>query len=465
MAIDSLSCESYVPTKNTFIHFGGELPQADLMPRTASCPSIMTELELAEQASQPASPRDSPKMSSRALLKLNSFRTTTSFEGEDDIDTCSPSTMSGDSQDAVDSLCSGMTTRNNSPLNLGSVPGLAQHVASRPVSPVHPGPVPSMSPAQMPSENATTPCRSATQPFSSGMASVATVPAQALVPGMVIQVVPRVSPFSGPGVQAKKVQAPKKQSASAMQKRINKELTLAGKRRSSDVLVVVSKHLGQMNGVNLATAFHRLARSEQPDVVAHAIFRGMLDEAERAIQDGTMPANCCTIIAWSCAQLRVFRPRLFAALATTATPQLCSCQAYEVTNLLWAFAEFYKYDQDQAAMLARELQGLLDAVAEVFMSRHPGDFKVQVLTSALISVSALPWSQSCAQTWLFSSTLHELVSRWGELEQQGQGQVGAALERLRVKCRQLFENCFASVTQKFPSVAPQVFERWMAGGR
>ena len=40
--------------------------------------------------------------------------------------------------------------------------------------------------------------------------------------------------------------------------------------------------------------------------------------------------------------LKVFPSDLFRSLAAVATPNLKNCQAYEVTNLLWAFAEFYK---------------------------------------------------------------------------------------------------------------------------
>ena len=156
--------------------------------------------------------------------------------------------------------------------------------------------------------------------------------------------------------------------------------------------------------------------------------------------------------AWSCAQLRVFPPSLFAKLAAIATPQLRSCQAYEITNLLWAFAEFYKYEQDTANGVVSEVRALLDSVAEVFSGRRPGDFKVQVLTSALMSVSALPWNPSFSSTWLLNSSFQELFSRWGELELEGQAQVAVALERLRVKCAPFFESLLRSAGQEFPAV-------------
>lgn len=42
--------------------------------------------------------------------------------------------------------------------------------------------------------------------------------------------------------------------------RINRELVAAGKKSSLEVLKVVARNLGQMNGVNLATSFHRISR-------------------------------------------------------------------------------------------------------------------------------------------------------------------------------------------------------------
>ena len=247
----------------------------------------------------------------------------------------------------------------------------------------------------------------------------------------------------------------------ALQKRINKDLVLAGKKDSLEVLKVASKNLDVMNGVNLATAFHRIAKdtTDEVEVAECSAFSSMLAAAEHhaeqelAHRDGSLPANCCTIIAWSCAQLRLFKIPLFAKLARVATPRIRSCQPYEVTNLLWAFAEFYKFEQEAAANLSAELRSLLEGVADLFCGRTTGDFKVQVLTSALMSVSALPWDQSFSQTWLFNSTFHELASRWEELAPQGKAHVAVALERLRAKCHHFYGTVLNSGKQKFPVVA------------
>ena len=247
----------------------------------------------------------------------------------------------------------------------------------------------------------------------------------------------------------------------ALQKRINKDLVLAGKKDSLEVLKVASRNLDVMNGVNLATAFHRIAKdtTDEVEVAECSAFSSMLAAAEHyaeqelAHRDGSLPANCCTIIAWSCAQLRLFKIPLFAKLARVATPRIRSCQPYEVTNLLWAFAEFYKFEQEAAANLSAELRSLLEGVADLFCGRTTGDFKVQVLTSALMSVSALPWDQSFSQTWLFNSTFHELASRWEELAPQGKAHVAVALERLRAKCHHFYGTVLNSGKQKFPVVA------------
>lgn len=161
-----------------------------------------------------------------------------------------------------------------------------------------------------------------------------------------------------------------------------------------------------MNGVNLATAFHRVSQGpqhEREELLASSAFSSMLEvaecyaEQELAKRDASLPANCCTIVAWSCARLRVFPPSLLVKLAAVATPELGSRQSYEITNLLWAFAEFHKYEQDAASALDPNLRALVDAVADAFRLRSVGDFKVQI-TSALMSISAFPWDSSFTKT-------------------------------------------------------------------
>ena len=140
------------------------------------------------------------------------------------------------------------------------------------------------------------------------------------------------------------------------------------------VLRVSAMNLHLMNGVNLATAIHRLARAcegSKPSieqVTSDSVFQLMLEMAECKaqqefqLQDTSMPANCCTIITWSCAVLRIFVPSLLGVLARVASRRrgckmlqpknktqlkalhrwrdsfpdrsLTDCQPFEVTNML-----------------------------------------------------------------------------------------------------------------------------------
>ena len=103
------------------------------------------------------------------------------------------------------------------------------------------------------------------------------------------------------------------------------------------VLRVAGTNLHLMNGVNLATAIHRLARAcegskaNADQVTSDPVFQLMLEIAEcKALQefqlrDTSMPGNCCTIITWSCAVLRIFVPSLLGVLARVASRQDREC--------------------------------------------------------------------------------------------------------------------------------------------
>ena len=495
MAMAATRTKMEVPTKNTFVHFV-ETEEHSLA-RTLSCPAIITKLD--------------QHRVTKALFRVEDDCSSVSTEGCDESSQGSPSETS--LQDGAES--SGTWTRSNSPVNLGINDAIFSGSASRgssPCDPEHSQRLPRSTPPNlgvvgimvpiMPQMVTADTALVSTMPASQPSVQPATTQQPGLQPGLQPGWQPSLQPVqlpsSQPAMPATQMQcglaqsmpgfspdlvtqpqsvesataannlavgaarAPKKPSTSiGLQKRINKELVVAGQRNRLEVLKVASKHLGQMNGVNLATAFHRLAKScgdEAETLVACSTFQSMLHVAEHYAEqelvhrDGSMPSNCCTIVAWSCAQLKVFQVPLFAKLMVVATPQLRNCQPYEVTNLLWAVAEFYKYEQDTAAALSSELRGLVDAVANVFSVRQQGDFKVQVLTSALMSVSALPWDQSFAQTWLFNSTFEELGSRWEELADQGQAHVSVALERLRMKCLPFFQNVVRGGNEKFPSV-------------
>ena len=130
-----------------------------------------------------------------------------------------------------------------------------------------------------------------------------------------------------------------------------------------------------MNGINLATAFHRLARSRQgKHYVDGSAFSAMLASAEykakreMEVHDGSLPANCCTIIAWSCATLKIFRESLFLALVKIASQNTQFCKTYEVTNLLWACAQFQK--QRPNLPMSFEVQNLVALSMPLHFAEH-----------------------------------------------------------------------------------------------
>ena len=85
---------------------------------------------------------------------------------------------------------------------------------------------------------------------------------------------------------------------------------------SNGTLMLIRTKLHRMNAVNLATSIHRIARDRMPQgddeiEIFNSLLVVMEKQALRELShhDGAMPANCATIIAWSCASLRA--PRCF----------------------------------------------------------------------------------------------------------------------------------------------------------
>jgi len=280
--------------------------------------------------------------------------------------------------------------------------------------------------------------------------------AQAFVSG---RADPDPAPISPTGPATHRKQAP---AEFAVQKGINQELLAASATEDEgcalQVLAVASKYVDQMNGVNLSTAIHRVARACQrfknsADEVRKApSFVSLVVAAERMVlqelehRDSQMPVKCCTIIAWSCASLRVFRNSLFKALARLATVSLEQCQSYEMTNIMWAFGELCKSRRQLSKDLKEDLRNLLEATCSVFIAR-PSGWKLQVLMSALVSLTILPW-QPCSQR-LFTDIAREVAGRQQELANEKTKPLAMAFHELRTKKPQAFKEIMMAL-QDFP---------------
>ncbi|CAJ1425396.1 unnamed protein product [Effrenium voratum] len=239
-----------------------------------------------------------------------------------------------------------------------------------------------------------------------------------------------------------KEQSQSKSHDSGSWRKINHELIEAARKGTYDkILSVVHKKFDEMNGINFATAFHRLARGVSTDfgaVLQDSIFLNMLDAvkkiANQELQQGgghLLSASCSSIVAWSCATLGAFRLPLFARLAEVAARQLHSCQDYEVTNLLWAFGQLKNSQPEMAAELAAQIRGLLGAAANVCTRERLCGMKAHVLVSALVSLATLQGTGRAAR--LLGDVSAELGRRWQELSAQSKTQISIAHQLMQTR--------------------------------
>lgn len=204
-----------------------------------------------------------------------------------------------------------------------------------------------------------------------------------------------------------------------LHKAINRKLTDAAGRGGRGVLDVVRVQLNHMNGVNLATALHRIARrcvesegecaspaAQQAinEVLSHPAFPALLEAVERQsaaslrverreAEDAPMPAQCASIVAWSLAWLNLRQPKLFEVLGELASSCLEGFKPYEVTNMLWAYAKLEEWNLS-----------LLRAVVRRLRDRQRWEFKAQCLCVAAWSLTKMKWRDED----LFQSMAEEL---------------------------------------------------------
>lgn len=228
---------------------------------------------------------------------------------------------------------------------------------------------------------------------------------------------------------------------------INRKLTDAAGKGGRGVLEVVRVELDHMNGVNLATALHRIARrcveneaehsasSQQAikEVLAHPAFPALLAAVERSskeslagreAEDIYMPAQCASIVAWSLAWLNLRQSKLFAVLGELAAPRLAEFKPYEVTNMLWAFAKLQEWNTQ-----------LFSAVAARLRERQKWEFKAQCLSVAAWSFTTMRWRDEP----LFLSMAEELSGQATLLKPQEISNTLWAFGKQKIAHKELFE--------------------------
>ena len=268
-----------VSTKNTFLHCEdreGERQADELMTRSLSCPAFMTDMTTV--------PCRSPCPS---VVK-------SSFQEDDRYSSASTANQDGSDVECLSASLS-ESSRTNSPLNIGSrtnspcnlgVVGIVVPMVLAPnVVPVMPQ---GIQVVEMPMP---TPPQAIqhTQFDLPGPVGQVTM----LAPQQAIQQLSGQVPTSSSGSQAA-LQVPAAAPANE---------TRAPTSKTTDQQKRINRNLGQMNGVNLSTAFHRISRGVEERVTGSGVFSRLLEVAERyaeqelANRGSSLPANCCTIIA------------------------------------------------------------------------------------------------------------------------------------------------------------------------
>lgn len=197
--------------------------------------------------------------------------------------------------------------------------------------------------------------------------------------------------------------ADRKPAALQRNRMINRSISAAAESGDTAALFsVISSSIDDMNGLNLATSLHRVAKiapksdSELASFKRMPVFLRLFNSILEQIQGhtlrstakgsnsvanretGEMPVQCLSIVAWSFASLQIRHQVCFQLIADIASPRLSELKPYELSNLLWAFAKAGLSHCD-----------LFKRVADRLLTRTPGEFKVQCLSTVAWSFATL----------------------------------------------------------------------------
>lgn len=217
------------------------------------------------------------------------------------------------------------------------------------------------------------------------------------------------------------------QSGASRNKFINRQLTQAAQLGDLDMLFeLIETHVTEMNGINLATAFHRVAKlatvggvtaAKLREVKNHPCFQTLLAVIERHVSGhsllapwsrggcsaGEMPVQCMSIVAWTCATLRIHNAMLFRQIAAIVTPRLDELKPFELSNFVWAYAKVHMTSPE-----------LFKHLIERLLRRYDGEFKVQCLSTIAWCFATAQWRASV----LFASLAEELTAHAHEVKPQ-----------------------------------------------
>mmetsp|Transcript_122928 Transcript_122928/g.236999 ORF Transcript_122928/g.236999 Transcript_122928/m.236999 type:complete len:1309 (+) Transcript_122928:109-4035(+) len=201
---------------------------------------------------------------------------------------------------------------------------------------------------------------------------------------------------------------------------INRQVTrIADTGNLQRLLQTIQFHIAEMNGINLATALHRVTKLvvnsisgiSTQQLLRHPSFQLLRAtvvqhiDMHRLKKPGSPDADeahepvfevqCMSIVCWSCATLRLHEEKLLETIADIVLPCLGELKPFELSNMLWAYAK-----------LSLGKPALLNAVSERMLNREWGEFSMQCL-------SMIAWSfatEKHRDLPVFSSIACEIVA-------------------------------------------------------
>eukprot|EP00747_Dinoflagellata_sp_TGD_P145091 gnl/TRDRNA2_/TRDRNA2_176564_c4_seq10.p1 gnl/TRDRNA2_/TRDRNA2_176564_c4~~gnl/TRDRNA2_/TRDRNA2_176564_c4_seq10.p1 ORF type:complete len:609 (-),score=108.10 gnl/TRDRNA2_/TRDRNA2_176564_c4_seq10:581-2407(-) len=180
-------------------------------------------------------------------------------------------------------------------------------------------------------------------------------------------------------------------------KLINKQIIEASELcQVEQLLTVISKHVRQMNVINLSTAAHRLAKlasANDAEVNTHPVvsqlFNAVFMKVNSAEAVTIQPQAICNM-TWSLAKLEfVGNPTLVHALANLTAKTIHTFKPFELSTTIWAFAKLVSTSEGNAAKkLAWSPKCLFEVVAEHIM-QDKGDCGFRCLATMAWSFASV----------------------------------------------------------------------------
>lgn len=229
-------------------------------------------------------------------------------------------------------------------------------------------------------------------------------------------------------------------------KAINRQITRAADLGDlSKLWEVIQSTVSNMNGINLATAFHRVVKLSGSEnskkieqIKRHPVFCKLFDAivqhvAEHSLlkagpshreKPGEMPVQCMSIVAWSCTTMRLRHDQLLSQIAQITATRLDELKPFELSNLIWAYTKASLNPAD-----------LFKALTSRLLNRKPGEFKAQCL-------STIAWAFATARrrnSAVFTSLGQELTLRADEAKPQEISNTLWAFAKSRCPDAALFE--------------------------